>query len=433
MVRDDFWVPLSRFMEELNIRLIPGESSSLVDLFDLRHAKKVLTAFGRAYGVLPDERGSPSRDQVCFLNQAIEGLAQDGRVISIRLALFAEMVKGKAWTPATLREVGGMQGVGITFLEETFSSAATRRHLKAAQAVLKALLPGSGTSIKGHMRSHEELLEASGYASRPKEFDDLLRILDSEMRLITPTDPEGIDTEGGQGPTGGRYYQLTHDYLVTSLREWLTRKLKETRRGRAELRLAERAALWNAMPVNRHLPTIWEVVNILALTRRKDWTETQRRMMRKVERWNLVRLGLILMCYLLLMFATSEIYQYSQAPALVERLKNAEIEEVPSIVNKISSHRRWADPKLTRLLASSEPSSAGYFHASLALLPVDSGQVDYLFQRMLTAEPGELVVIRAALAPHRAKLTPKLWSLMDLADAEIKHLNAMHENDRAPG
>ena len=27
--------------------------------------------------------------------------------------------------------------------------------------------------------------------SRPKDFDDLIRILDSEIRLITPTDPEG--------------------------------------------------------------------------------------------------------------------------------------------------------------------------------------------------------------------------------------------------
>ena len=40
----------------------------------------------------------------------------------MRLALFAEMVKGKPWTPATLREVGGTEGVGVTFLEETFSS-----------------------------------------------------------------------------------------------------------------------------------------------------------------------------------------------------------------------------------------------------------------------------------------------------------------------
>ena len=27
--------------------------------------------------------------------------------------------------------------------------------------------------------------------SRPEDFDDLIRILDSEVRLITPTDPEG--------------------------------------------------------------------------------------------------------------------------------------------------------------------------------------------------------------------------------------------------
>ena len=33
-------------------------------------------------------------------------------------------------------------------------------------------------------------LEASGYASRPRDFDDLLRILDGEIRLITPTDPD---------------------------------------------------------------------------------------------------------------------------------------------------------------------------------------------------------------------------------------------------
>jgi hypothetical protein len=41
------------------------------------------------------------------------------------------------------------------------------------------------------MRSYAELLEASGYGSRPKDFDDLIRILDGEIRLITPTDPEG--------------------------------------------------------------------------------------------------------------------------------------------------------------------------------------------------------------------------------------------------
>src|SRR5439155_404975 len=113
--------------------------------------------------------------------------------------------KGKPWTPTTLREVGGTEGIGVTFLEETFSAATAppehRYHQKAARAVLKALLPESGTNIKGHMRSHDELLEASGYGSRPKDFEDLVRILDREIRLITPTDPEGKDDD--QGEPGG--------------------------------------------------------------------------------------------------------------------------------------------------------------------------------------------------------------------------------------
>src|SRR5437660_714041 len=70
-----------------------------------------------------------------------------------------------------------------------------RMHQRAAQAVLKALLPETGTDIKGNMRSQEDLLAASGYAARPRDFDTLLRILDSELRLITPTDPEGVDAE----------------------------------------------------------------------------------------------------------------------------------------------------------------------------------------------------------------------------------------------
>ena len=53
----------------------------------------------------------------------MSGLAQEGKVISVRLALFAEMMKGKPWTPATLKEVGGTEGVGVTFLEETFSAS----------------------------------------------------------------------------------------------------------------------------------------------------------------------------------------------------------------------------------------------------------------------------------------------------------------------
>ena len=119
------------------------------------------------------------------------------------------MMKSKSWTPGTLKEVGGTEGVGVTFLEETFSAATAppehRYHQKAARAVLKALLPEYGSDIKGHMRSHAELLAASGYGSRSKELDDLIRILDGEIRVISPTDPEGQNAESDtcRGASGG--------------------------------------------------------------------------------------------------------------------------------------------------------------------------------------------------------------------------------------
>ncbi len=313
LVRDDFWMAATRFMRELEIDLAPGQNTAAVDLFDLRHARRVLAAFGRAFGTLPEGSAEPSKEQEAFLDQAVGGLSQDGRVVCVRLALFAEMVKGKPWTPATLRDVGGAEGVGVAFLEETFAARTApphhRLHQQAARAVLKALLPEQGTDIKGNMRSRADLLEASGCARRPRDFDELLRILDGEVRLITPTEPEGEENAGvaafartranpevAASPHSGecgytRYYQLTHDYLVPSLREWLTRKQKETRRGRAELRLAERAALWNVRPENRRLPSLPEWLNIRLLTRKKDWTPPQRKMMGKAARYHLVRGG----------------------------------------------------------------------------------------------------------------------------------------------
>ena len=89
------------------------------------------------------------------------------------------------------------------------------------------------------------LLDEADYSHRPAEFDALIRTLSSELRLITPTNPDGEDEETTkQADPQQKYYQLTHDYLVRSLREWLGRKQRETRRGRSELCLEERAAIW---------------------------------------------------------------------------------------------------------------------------------------------------------------------------------------------
>ena len=113
----------TRFMRRLEIRLVEGHNSAAVDLFPIRHAERVLAAFGRAFGALPGDGTKLDKDQRQFLEQAVLGLAQDGKVICVHLALFAEMMEGKPWTPASLKQAGGIEGVGATFLEETFSSA----------------------------------------------------------------------------------------------------------------------------------------------------------------------------------------------------------------------------------------------------------------------------------------------------------------------
>jgi serine/threonine protein kinase/formylglycine-generating enzyme required for sulfatase activity len=420
MVRDDFWMAATRFMRALEFRLLEGENSAAVDLFDLPHAGKVLACFGRAFGRLPGNVAEATREHQQFFDQAVAGLAQEDKVICVRLALFAEMVKGKQWTPATLKEVGGTAGVGVTFLEETFSAAGAppehRYHQKAARAVLKALLPESGTDIKGTMRSHAELLAASGYAGRPRDFDDLLRILDGEVRLITPTDPEGreeADASPSPAQAGGPYYQLTHDYLVPSLRDWLTRKQKESWRGRAELLLADRASVWNARPENRQLPSLLQWVSIRLLTRPKDWTPPERRMMGRAGRHHALRGTLLALGLAVLAFGGWWTFGELRARSLVETLLTARTADVPALVHDLGPYRRWADPLLRARAARGDLDEGKRLHVALALLPVDPGQADYLSDRLLTAGgPEEVKAIRELLHRHERDSTARFWAVL---------------------
>jgi eukaryotic-like serine/threonine-protein kinase len=420
MVRDDFWLAVSRFLRDLEIRLVEGHNGALTDLFDLEHARKVLAAFGRAFGKLPETPGESAKEQKEFITQAVSGLAQEGKVICVRLALFAEMMKGKAWTPASLKAVGGTEGVGVSFLEETFSASTAppehRYHQKAARVVLKAMLPVSGTDIKGVMRSDAELLEASGYGSRPKDFEGLIRILDGEIRLITPTDPEGKESESVSALEPGRkYYQLTHDYLVHPLRVWLTRKQKETRRGRAELLLADRAAVWTARPENRQLPSLLQWLQFRWLTAGKSWTPSQRTMMDRATRYHVVRSTAVILLLGLLTWAGYESEARQSANFIEQRLLNTETANVPEVVSQLEPYRRWVNPMLVRDFENTSNEQIK-LHASLALLPVDPGRVEYLFGRLLDAKPSEIVVIRDALEPHQSDLRDKLWAVVERPD-----------------
>jgi PAS domain-containing protein len=150
--------------------------------------------------------------------------------------------------------------------------------VEAARAVLRALLPESASDIRGAALSVEALRQRAGYAERLADFEELLHILDGELRLLTPASAEEA------GPPAARRYQLTHDYLVPSLHAWLTQQQRETRRGRAELYLVERAAAWATRHERRQLPTLGEWLSIRFFTRSRDWTASQRDLMRQATR-----------------------------------------------------------------------------------------------------------------------------------------------------
>jgi len=419
MVRDDFSMAATRFMRELENRIVEGHNFATVDLFDVDHAEKLLVKFGQAFGKLPAQSGKLSDDQQSFVRSVASGLAQDGKIVSVRLALFAEMVKAKPWIPATLEEVGGTEGIGVNFLEETFSTREAnpehRLHQQAAREVLKALLPEVGSDIKGHMRSHTDLLEVSGYQTRPGEFNDLLRILDGELRLITPTDPQGFQTESGSD-SGSMFYQLTHDYLVPSLRDWLSRKQQESREGRAELKLAERAALWNARPENRHLPSLLEWGRIKTLTDRKKWSRPQRKMMGKAASVHGIRSALVAAALVAVMsggvtlwHVVQERQRDAEATQIVTGLLQADPSQVKTIIGNLAGYRRHAEADLKQAFNESPPDSNARLHAALALLPDDKSMLPFLKDRLLTVTPMQFEHVLGLLEADQAVLLEDYW------------------------
>jgi formylglycine-generating enzyme required for sulfatase activity len=428
LVRAHFWLAISRFLGELGVEGVHGQNTALMDLFDPCHARAVLVEFGRSYGKLPDEPAGLTASQKQFLDEAVAGLTREGRVAPVRLSLFAHVVKGKEWEPATLEKVGGPQGVEVLFLEETFGQPSLyREHEPAARAVLRALLPEPPASSIGRMRSYQELLQASGYADRPERFDALLRILDGQVRLITPADPEACPDGEERQPPGdptGRYYQLTHDYLVGPLREWLTRDRRRTWRGRAELCLAERAAEWSARPERHSLPSWWEWVHIGLFTRRKDWTGPQRAMMKQAARshllWNLA-LGLLLFLaagigWLAAVGHFDRNAEQRKANALIDHLLGAEIHQLPAIIREIEDYRSWTDDRLLAVARDPQRHFDERLRALLALPPESRGQVETLSEadlarlteRLLEAKPAQFLILREALMGLRPQDTARV-------------------------
>lgn len=303
LIRDDFWMQTTRLMKAIEIPMVEGVNADSLDLFSLNHAENVLRWLGTAYGCLPRTYGEDlSNEHQKFLKQSIERISDEGKVIPVKLAMFVEMMRHRPWTPSTLETVGGFEGLGFSFLEETFSSkhssAENRYHEDGVKRILSGLLPRATSNIRQSIQNLVQLKEISGYTNRPEEeFQNLIDLLDRKLRLISPAETmvagsaeHAQSTAQANSIQSASGYKLAHDYLIPSIRHWTTHKQTQTPQGRAELVLADRSEAWSHRKESQQLPTMLEWLSIRTWTRPSRWSAPQAALMRQSDRLYISRL-----------------------------------------------------------------------------------------------------------------------------------------------
>ena len=118
----------------------------------------------------------------------------------------------------------------------------------------------------------------------------------------------------------------------------------------------------------------------------------------------------------------------AEALAKVDALRRAEISQMPALIDGLKPLRAEIVPKLRQLLQQPDLDEKERLRLSLAMLVIaeDEGQVAYLSDRLLTAEPAEFLVIRLALLPHRDELAAGIWPIAeDLAAAKDHRFRAV--------
>jgi hypothetical protein len=104
----------------------------------------------------------------------------------------------------------------------------------------------------------------------------------------------------------------------------------------------------------------------------------------------------------------------TRSEVLVDSLLNAEITQVPAVISEMTNVRSWTDPLLKTKIAEAADPSTEKLHLSLALLPVDPSQIEFLTEQIPTCSLNQFPVVRDALLPYKDAITNKLWQQRDV-------------------
>ncbi|MCG8599064.1 MAG: SUMF1/EgtB/PvdO family nonheme iron enzyme, partial [Verrucomicrobiales bacterium] len=385
-VRDDFWISATQFFSGLSIDLDTGRNAGAVDLFDKKHARDVLIRFGRGINSLPAFPAELERAQKRFVRTVIREIAVDGRVSPVQLSLIVEKFRDRPWEVAEWDRVGGISGIGVSYVkscfEKHFSDEQRPVMVEASHRIFRELIPEDASKIKGESRSRSELRELVSSLGVVVEFDQLIYLLVRTFRLLSPSQAIGKTEEG--------HYNLSHDYLVPVLRNWIDEEKQRTKQGRAQLLLRDRAKIWKLDGTWRSLPSFAEWCRIVFFARSSEWNDSECSMMKRTSIRETIRVSLCVICGSILLIWAINASQSRLASRLYSDLKSRGMESFDSLQPKFQDLRKKIVPILEKSIEDSDGVSANVVFSQRVLYRM--GQLDAVshVESVLALEPREL-------------------------------------------
>ncbi|MEM0925762.1 MAG: serine/threonine-protein kinase, partial [Planctomycetota bacterium] len=364
VVRDEFWSATSRLMHAIDQPLRDGRNAMAVERFERSHASDILTIWSQAS---LDER---------FLWTALDLVEVNGQIIAVRLALLATLLGPGNWTIEQLDDLRKQTTLGQSFLADAIDHSTQYAHLaEPSRQCLRRLVPDSG-NLRGSCVSQSEICAATRIDSADPLLSDLLDRLDRELHLITLVD---ADTDA--------HYQLTHDFWVGEIREWLRRHDRSTVRGRAAIDLAARSLRWEEEPDTRHLAGPIDCVRFGLLT--NPASQRQRRFVRASAARQLGICLFMVAAFTMLAVSFWWKLREMEADAIASRVSTSSIPQLESSIEMARSKLSWTKTPLLERLTAAETAEEDSVkdRIALVLLATDPQFIRYLESRVLEVDP----------------------------------------------
>jgi hypothetical protein len=331
--------------------------------------------------------------------------------------------QGRRLTIGAYREIGGIQGALERRADEIVDNLDDAEREVCRRIFLRLTQPGERTEDTKRRASFDELIASEAERATVEEVVRKLadaRLITTEGRERTakagaqPAEAEGRERPaqqpGERQPP--RYVEVAHEALIrgwTQLRRWID---KDRAGLRLHLQLTAAAREWE-----EHNGDTGYLYQGTRLAHAREWAKAHPQELNFGER----------------KFLEASVQQelYFKASQLVEAIRVAETRDVPPLVKQLADHRLWEAKRqlIDQIIINHDEDSKERLHVSLALLPEEDKQVEYLYHRLLKASSTELPVIRDALKQYQERLVQerlveRLWRVLEQPKDEGQYLQA---------